>query len=97
MSILQLSVVAMIGVVVSYATGSGNVCGFIITKIFPIAAIYYAMALGTTLNWLASWCWTFFFPLLSQFWGATRFLFLFSSMPVPYFYDKLRSNKRTEH
>ena len=88
----QLSIVAMIGVIVFFAFGPGCIAWFIIAEIFPMYAKDTAMSLGVALNWAANWLVAFSFPHIQLamgdftfflFAGTTAFFWAFTFRFVP--------------
>ena len=69
-----VSVLAMAGVISSFAIGPGAIAWFVIAEIFPAYAMDAAMAMGVMLNWLANISVAFTFPLLHAKLGAFSFL-----------------------
>lgn len=73
-SLLQISVVAMTGVIIFFAFGPGCIAWFIIAEIFPISARDSAMTIGIFINWVANWLVAFSFPILLQLTQPFTFL-----------------------
>uniref|UniRef100_A0A7S3B8P8 Major facilitator superfamily (MFS) profile domain-containing protein n=1 Tax=Haptolina ericina TaxID=156174 RepID=A0A7S3B8P8_9EUKA len=70
----SLTVAAAFGVVVSFAVGPGCVGWLVVDEVLPPRAKDAAMAIGTTINWLASWFVVFTFPLMQRAFGPYTFL-----------------------
>jgi MFS transporter, SP family, solute carrier family 2 (facilitated glucose transporter), member 1 len=88
----QLSVIALVGVIVFFAFGPGCIAWFLITEMFPMKARDTAQSLGIALNWVANWLVAFTFPMLLEytkpytflvFVGTTGFFLYFTLNFVP--------------
>ncbi len=89
----NVAVVAMVGIIMSFAVGVGNVEGFIISEIMPVYAKDTMMSLAQPLNWIANLTVSTFFPIVFAALGRTTYL-IFVAMLI--FFGWFTYNKLPE-
>jgi len=80
-NIKSLSAIAAMAIIGSFGLGLGPIPFLLISEFFEVEAVGLGQSLGLAVNWTATFCIGFFFPIMRQNLGGSSF-YIFSSLAL---------------